>query len=682
VSVRARLAIAGLLACAAAQAQTEDAITVTATRVERPGLEVPASVDRIRDEDIQWAKPQVNLSESLGRVPGISVQNRHNYAQDLQITSRGFGARATFGIRGLRLVADGIPASFPDGQGQVSHFDLGSAERIEVLRGPFSVMHGNASGGVIDISTGRFPPGIAAQMLAGGLDTSRGALRLAGEDWLVSGARFRTGGWRDHSAAVREQLNAKAVLAPGPATRVTLVANAFASPEAQDPSGLTRAQMESNPKQVAAPVLLFDTRKSQRQNQAGASVSHRVAEDATLHGALYFGERRVRQFLGFAGAAPATTSGGVVDLERGYGGASLRLEMRGEWLGRPLTFQAGGEYERMADRRRGFVNENGHLGALRRDEDNIVSASGAYVQAEWRFAPEWIALAGLRANRVSFRLEDFYVAAGNPDDTGRRSFGAVTPAAGILYRLTPAVGIYANHGRGFETPTFVELAYRPGGTGMNIALEAARSRHVETGVKAVLGAGTRVNFALFDIGTEREIVVDTSAGGRTTFKNAGRTRRAGLELGAEASLPAGFGAALAWTVLDATFRDTFTAGTPPVTVPAGNRLPGVASRTLYAELRWRHEPSGFAAALEVLRKGRVAVNDLNADFAESHTTANLAAGFTRSGAKWNLGGFVRIDNLADRRYAGSVIVNEAAGRFFEPAPGRTAMLGVQAQLSF
>lgn len=678
-ALRAALALAALVP-AFAHGQAEDAISVTATRVERPTLEIPAAVDRVREEDIRWGRPQVNLSESLGRVPGISVHNRNNYAQDLQVTSRGFGGRATFGIRGLRLIADGIPASFPDGQGQVSHFDLGSAGGIEVLRGPFSVMHGNASGGVISLTTERGTPGLEGSFSAGSLGTRRAALKLGGEGWLVSGARFSTDGYREHSKAVREQLNAKAEFSPGSGTRITLVANAFASPETQDPSGLTRAQMEANPKQVAAPVLQFDTRKSQAQNQIGAAISHRLSQVTTLHGSLHAGERVVRQYLGFLGEVPATTSGGVLNLDRGYGGVSLRLETRGALLGRPLTVSFGGEVERMVDRRTGWVNQNGQIGALRRDEDNIVSATGAYAQGEWRFADQWIALAGLRASRVAFDLKDFFIVAGNPDDTGSRSYSAVTPALGLLYRATPAISLYANHGRGFETPTFVELAYRPSGSGMNFGLEASRSRHLEAGVKAVLGAGTRLNLALFEVATEREIVVDTNVAGRSTFKNAGRTRRSGLELGLQSSLPFGLEAVLAWTLLDASFRDALTVGA--VTVPSGNRLPSVASNTLYAELRWKHAPTGFTVALEAQHKSRVAVDDVNSDFAAGYTTANLAAGFTQSGGKWKVTEFIRIDNLAGKRYAGSVIVSESNGRFFEPSPGRTALVGMQAKLGF
>ena len=257
-----------------AQAQS-DVITVTGTRVERPSLETPASIDRVAADDIRFARPQINLSESLGRVPGISVQNRQNYAQDLQISSRGFGGRSTFGVRGLRLITDGIPASFPDGQGQVSHFDLSSAERIEVLRGPFAVMYGNAAGGVINLMTesgARYGDGRAAagaELSLGSFGTWRGGVKAGGKegnaDWILSTSHFHTNGYRQHSDADRDQLNAKLGLALGQDSSLTLVGNWFDSPDTQDPLGLTRAQMAADPRQVAATALTFDTRKTASQ---------------------------------------------------------------------------------------------------------------------------------------------------------------------------------------------------------------------------------------------------------------------------------------------------------------------------------------------------------------------------------------------------------------------------------
>jgi len=686
-----RAAFAGFAAslfCVAASTEAgEDAVTVTGTRVERPSMEVPAAIDRVEAEDIRFARPMVNLSESLGRVPGIVVQNRQNYAQDLQITSRGFGGRSTFGVRGLRLVTDGIPASFPDGQGQVSHFDLGSAERIEVLRGPFAVMHGNAAGGVINVFTERGEPGVTGDFSLGSFNTSRIGMKIGIDGGLLSTSRFHTGGYRQHSSAEREQLNAKLALPVGASSSLTLVANFFASPDTQDPLGLTRAQMDADPRQVAATALTFDTRKSQAQQQLGAAFAHKFS-GWMLQAAVYGGHRDVRQYLAIplGTQAGATHSGGVIDLDRDYGGGSLRLTRDAALLGRPFSLVFGGEVERMTERRLGFINNNGSIAGLKRDEDDTVTATAAYAQGEWRFAERWIALAGLRANRVAFRAQDYFIAAGNGDDSGGKSYRAVTPVGGILYKLSNSTSLYANAGRGFETPTFAELAYRTTGAGLNFGLNASRSRHLEAGIKALLGERLRLNAALFDIETRDEIAIESNAGGRSTFKNAGRTHRSGVELGANASLPMGFDALLAWTRLEAKFLDAFSsvAGTPAlaVVVPAGSKLPGVPRSSLYAELRWRHAPSGFMAAAEFQRKARVWVDDRNSEAADAYGIANIATGFVQHAGNWRFSEYLRIDNLSNRRYAGSVVVNDANLRFYEPAPGRSYVIGAQARLGF
>ncbi len=676
-----------------------DGVVVTATRVDQPSLEVPASIDRLYGEDLREGRAQVNLSESLGRVPGIVVLNRQNYAQDLQISSRGFGARATFGVRGIRLIADGIPATMPDGQGQSATFDLGSASRVEVLRGPFSSLYGNASGGVINVITEDGPavPAVDAGLYGGSYDTRRGALKFGGQ-WGALNAignlsRFSTDGYRDHSAAVRDQLNAKGRIALGSSTGLTLVANSLRQPDTQDPLGLNRMQVQQNPQQATSQAITFNTRKTIEHDQAGATLDHALSAATRLQASAWTGTRFVEQFLAIpltpAAQLSPTHSGGVVNLDRGFGGAALRLFSDTQLGGKLLRFSAGVEYERMDERRRGFINNNGVQEALKRDEDNVVSSTGAYAQAEWKFAERWSAHAGLRSSKVEFTSTDFFIT-GNPlngDDSGSKDFSATTPVAGIVFRLDADSSLYANVGRGFETPTFVELAYRnPPATGLNFALEPSRSRHFEVGYKTVKAGVARGSIALFDVETSDEIVIDQSSGGRATFKNAGRTQRRGFELGAEFLLSGPFEARAALSYLSAEFRDSYAtmSGTPsvPVTVAAGNMLPGVPKTQFYAEAAWRHAPTGFRAAAELLYRDRVAVNDINSEFADAFTVLNLVFGFQQQRAKWRLSEFLRVDNVTDKTYIGSVVVNDANNRFYEPAPQRNYLVGIQASLQF
>jgi iron complex outermembrane receptor protein len=430
-----------------------------------------------------------------------------------------------------------------------------------------------------------------------------------------------------------------------------------------------------NPRQVVPQAIQFNTRKTIEHDQAGATFEHAFNAQHRLQASGWLGTRFVEQFLAFQGSTPATTSGGVVNLDREFGGGALRWFSDLALAGRPLRLSVGAEYERMAERRKGYENLNGVAGALRRDEDDTVSSTGAYAQAEWKFAERWSAHLGVRATQVSFESVDYYIVPGNPDDSGTKDYSATTPVAGLLFRLDPVTSFYANFGRGFETPTFAELAYQnPPATGLNFALEAAESRHFEVGAKLVRAGAWRGNVALFDIETENEIVTDQSSGGRTTFRNAGRTQRRGVELAAESLVAGPLEARAAYTYLDATFVDAFNL------VGAGNMLPGVPKHQFYAEGAWRYAPVGLRIAAEFLYRSKVAVNDVNSEFAPSYGVVNLVLGLEQRGARWRLNEFLRIDNVGDRAYIGSVVVNDANGRYYEPAPQRAYLVGIQASL--
>jgi len=665
---------------------TLDPIVVTATRSAERAFGVPASVDIIDATTLRDGQPQVNLSESLGRVPGVFAANRQNYAQDLQISSRGFGARAAFGVRGVRLYQDGIPVTMPDGQGQTGSFSLLSAQRIEILRGPFSALYGNASGGVISIFTENPAEAPLATITVGGGSYGTGTfgVKLGGTTARAGGTfaanEFITDGYRDHSWARRDVTNAKLVLGATDRTRVTVIGNTQYQPETQDPLGLTRAQWGANPRGVDAAALQFDTRKTIKQTQGGVAVDHRFDEAWEVHADAYVGRRLIRQYLAFSGAGP-TSAGGVPDLDRDYGGVGARVVWRGQALARPLMVTVGADTDRQREHRRGYVNDNGKLGVLRRDEHDTVTSHDVYAQLEWVLSTAWTGTAGVRSSTVHYESADHYVTEGNPDDSGKREFSDTSPVLGVVFHVNDDLNLHASYGEGFETPTLAELAYRNGGTGLNLTLRPATSRAAEMGVKARIGARHRVNAAIFNIDTTNEIVVDTATGGRTTFKNAGATRRNGAEAAWDGLYTHGVRAHVALTWLRAEFAEQFTTGSPPTIVASGSRLPAVPSKQAYGELAWAPADSALSAALELQYVDKLHVNDRNTDAAPAYTVMNARVGFSGTTAAATLKGYARLNNLFDRNYAGSVIVGDTNGRFFEPAPGRNWFVGASVEMA-
>jgi iron complex outermembrane receptor protein len=663
-------------------------VVVTATRIDTPPFDVPASIDLIGGDSIRNGRAQVNISESLGSVPGLLARDRQNYAQDVQISVRGFGARASFGIRGVRMYVDGIPATLPDGQGQITNVDLGSADRIEVLRGPFSALYGNSSGGVIQVFTeeGTGPLTLGFGVAAG----SDGALRLSAKasgssgafGYVASASRFTSDGYRDHSAVERTLGNVKLTLAPDNDSRFTLVANSLSLPTAEDPLGLTRAQFEADPRSVDPAATNFNTRKTVDQLQGGLIYERRIDTNHSLRALVYSGDRSTDAFQSIPTAPQANPlhPGAVIALSRKYSGTDLRWTVKGVLGEVPASLVAGLAYDKLDEHRIGYQNFVGTTlgvqGARRRDENNDVSNFDQYLQAALKLTPAFSLNAGLRHSKVKFRSTDQYIVGTNPDDSGSTSFTATLPVVGVLFALSPELNLYATAGRGFETPTLNELAYRPGGaTGLNFALQAARSNSIEAGMKARVAGLGEFTAAVFDTRTSGEIVTQTNTGGRATFQNAGATHRSGLELGGSASLGGELRAQAAMTWLNARYSEGFGA------VPAGNKIPGIAARSLFAGLNWA-PAQGLRGGVEGRYLSKVWVNDANTDAAAGYFIASANVGYGLRLGTWELNGFARVDNLFNRQYIGSVIVNEGNSRFFEPAPGRTLTAGVSAAYTF
>lgn len=687
----AMLAACAILAPPAAAAQqqqprTLQTIVVTATRIAQPAFDVPASIDAVQLNGSGADHPNINPSESLRQVPGVLARDRQNYAQDEQISIRGFGARSSFGVRGVRLYTDGIPASMPDGQGQVSHFDLGSADRIEVLRGPFSALYGNSSGGVIQLFTadGGDPPQQRIDAQAGSYGTyhldlnARGL--LDGFGYNIDASHFQTAGFRDHSRAHRDNANAKLTYATKSGGKLTLLLNSV-SVDALDPQGLTYAQFLADPRQAAPSALTYDTRKSVQQTQGGVVYEQPIDDHQKLQLLAYYGDRAITQFLSVPASAQGNplSSGGVVDLATKYGGVDTRWIWQGMLLDRALQFTTGMNWDREDQHRLGYENfvgdQLGVIGALRRNEQDDVYDFDQYAQGSWDFAPRWSLTAGVRHSSVHFSSDDAYITEDNPDDSGRVAYSATTPVAGLLLRASADWHLYASFGRGFETPTFNELAYRAdGGAGLAFNLKPARSGNGEIGSKWRWKDDGELDVALFQSDTRDELAVYGSSGGRTTYQNIGRARRRGLELGLDAPLAADLRAQVAYTLLDARFTQAAGCVDGDCAVAAGARIPGVPRQQFYGELRWGAE-HGWHAGLNLFAVGAVYADDANAARAPGYGLLGADIGYVARMADATVAPFIRFDNLFDRRAIGSVIVNSSNGGYFEPAPGRSVMAG-------
>jgi iron complex outermembrane recepter protein len=687
-------------------------VVVTATRVAQSSDELPASIDVVDADTLHRGQLQENLSESLVTVPGVSAQSRQNYAQDLQISVRGFGARSSFGVRGVRLYSDGIPGTMPDGQGQFSQFDLGSADHIEVLRGPFSALYGNSSGGVIAIFTGDAPPGyqVDASAAYGTFNTQRYALKTGGDNslvnYVVDASHFQTDGYRVHSEAERNNFNAKVRFEPSDTSKLTVVGNAVQTPFVQDPLGLTQAQLAANRTSAGVGAIQYNSRKDLAQEQLGIMYDDQLTSNDSLSAMVYTGHRNTTQFQAIPQATQAAAPlypGAVIALDRAYFGADVHATDEREWGGMAFKLTGGLAYDDLEEGRKGYANYNGTdlgvEGALRRDEANHVYDFDQYLQMEWDPTAQWLIIAGARNNSVDVTSHGHIPVLDGADSS--LHFGAVNPVAGVTYHMNSSLNAYASYGKGFETPTLNDLAYRSiNGSlpGLNTSLRPARSDNYEVGIKA--GAGrVHANLAAFYIKTVNELAVLQNSSGRTVDQNIGETARHGLELAVDADWVGGFSGRLAYTYIRAVVGQSYytciaapcnplpSLANPATPLPANYRfvgagayIPAVPMNDLYGGVTWSYAPLGFSTTMELESRSRIYADDRNSAAAPSYWLANFRAGFQQEFKHWRLQEYGRLDNLANRAYVGSVIVNETNMRFFEPAPGRTAYIMFTASL--
>ena len=678
-----------LLAPSVASAQDTAATQLVPVVVEvgrgahRSPLDLPFAVTVQSPDSSRPGQRHLSLDETLMLIPGLTVSNRNNPSQDPRISIRGFGARSAFGVRGIRVLRDGIPLTLPDGQTPVDYLDLESVGRVEVMRGSASSLYGNAGGGVVDLRTREPVPG----SVSGAARLSRGAFgssRLVGKAGGTAGsfgyqanvARTESDGYRDYSRQRMTNGFARIALDRSNGS-YALEWMGLDTPVAQNPGALTRVQFESNPRLADPLSVRKSARKAVTQSQFGLTGRRTVAR-GEIEASAYAGTRSLDNPLTFA----------IVDVGRTASGGSVRATLPVSLFRSEHRLTFGAEVQLQNDLRRNFTNCNDiprpttptatcpnlgvERGTVTLNQREIISSLGSYLRDELALGERYILTASARADAVRFRVKDRLITGTNPDDSGRRLLDAVSPMVGILARLSGSHSAYANVATAFETPTATELGNRPTGTGgINSDLKPQRSTTYEVGVKGVGQSGLQYNAALFATGVHDELIpFDIPAsGGRRYFRNAGRTSRRGIELGLGASVRA-LDVGGAYTYANYRFTD-FTVDTAHY---AGNRIPGIPRQVLQGSAALR--TSVATLVTEALVADRMAVNDANSETSPGYAVLNariVASGtLGRTGAELSVGA----QNLFNTRYVSSVNVNAAGGKFYEPGSQRSVYIGV------
>jgi iron complex outermembrane recepter protein len=679
----------------------EDVVT-TSNRFEQKSFDAPASLQAVSREVIEDAGPQVNMSESLNRIPGVVALNRQNYAQDLQISIRGFGARTQFGVRGVRIIADGIPATIPDGQGQSATVSLTSTDRIEVLRGPLAQLYGNAAGGVIQTFTREAPdrPELLIQGHTGSYGTSRTDWQYAdkvGKFGLVADySTFKTDGFRQNSQAERNQFNGKLTYQHNDQTRLDFIANIFDMPYANDPAGLNQARAMNTPEMS---TRTQNQRKIIKQNQVGTVLTHAIDGVSKVSGRIYGGNRENTHFNNVQGSSPNNS---WVGLERDYYGIGLNYSSKSNIAGKDTLWVVGFDFDKSSEINQAgtaTTNNADKTGTLTRNEDRLAQNTDFYAQANMLLHEKWSILGGARSTKVKLASAGLGGYTNAPiGSLGEVTFNAVNPVLGITYHATERMNIYANYGRGLETPTLAEMSYthpNPSNDAVNTfntALKASRSNHYEAGLKWIPNNRSRLDFAIFYVQTSDEIITAYTKGA-TSFTNvAGGTTRKGVELAYQNQFNSSMKFNLTGTLINAEFNDYFEYGpTPRTGVNAGNKIPGIPNGMAYSSLQWSgtdfqrnkyRQIMGTLATFELTAAGANHSRDTNAENlkAGGYSLYNFRLAHRVDINSMTLTGYGQLNNLTDKKYIGSVIVGNDAP--FEPAPGRNWMVGLNVVTRF
>mgnify|MGYP003132742807 CR=1 FL=1 len=652
----------------------ETTIVVTTPRMQRTLYDTPAATSLVAREQIQQGRPGLKLEEALDGVPGLALQNQENYAQGERISIRGFGARAPFGVRGITILVDGIPYTLPDGQAQLDAIDLDAAERIEVIRGPASVLYGNAAGGVISVQTadGRLSGEQSSAKLTGGSD-GLGKLALSNsgssDTWShhIGVSALHSDGYRDHSEVDKYLLNGKFRRSLANDRALTTIVNLLDNPQAEDPGALTKDQVSEDRQQAGRFTEEFDTGQRVDQQVLGLQFEDLSVGSGQLFLKTFYLQRNFEQQLPYPGDS-------LIAYDRDYYGASIDFHSEHTIAGLPLRYTAGVEGRRQADdRQRREVSFEGNVGTLSERERQTATSLGVFGQADVDLSESVTLSSGLRFDRVRLSIDDDFISDG--DQSGKQVYREWSGSTGLSYRYQPLHQVYANISSAFETPTFSEFANPAVGGGFNPDVDVQDALNHEIGVRGRAGYDFDYDFTLFWVDVHDELIPFEleDQNGRTFYRNAGDTLRKGFEAAVTWRVTPAWRLSSALTLASYTFKDYKRDNG----VFDGNRLPGLPEQLWNTELMWSGANERYLA-IETRYVGNIVADDANDVEVEDYWLVDL-----RAGDEWRLGPSTRLDafagirNVLDEDYFANVRINASNGRYFEPATARAFYAGVE-----
>ncbi|MEO8200751.1 MAG: TonB-dependent receptor [Gemmatimonadota bacterium] len=655
-------------------------INVTVMRGTSALQESPLAVTVVDRETLGHSRQDLTLEDILAGIPGVYLSNRYNFSLDQRLSIRGFGSRSNFGLRGVKVLLDGVPQTLPDGQGQLTNIDFGAIERIEVIRGSASSLYGNASGGVIALQSqppSSLPFSQSARVEGGAFGLFRWQTSTSGRQGPLAGqvsfSRFQLDGFRQHSRAEAFQLRAGVQYLLSGNTTASFQFGHASAPRADNPGALTLAELKANPEAAAPNNITRDAGKVVEQQQASFALRHYGSAADNVTEVTLFGVRRSLQ-------NPLATNT-FVTVHRQAGGA--RFSVSRTFAGMPGSphLSIGSDIQRMRDDRTNTVATGGiSTDSVLIDQVETVTELGPFVHVTLRPTSRLLIASGIRYDAITFGVHDRHVSDG-VDNSGSRTMASWSGNLGVSVTGMSAIVPYANVSTSFETPTTTELANRPGSSGgFNDQLNPQRAVNYEAGLR-VSHPRLQFSVAVFVDRIRDALIQFSEVGGRAFFRNAGRLEDRGAEIGF--TIP-GHTVELSGSYTYAHYRFTeyrIVSGAAVDTLD-GNSLAGVPAHFMRVALR-------LAPAHDLrIDLDHQFSSSLFADDENSIRVNGWGSGITTIRAAWTgqtraleITPFLGINNLFSRDWISSVTVNGFGGRVFEPGPARNIYGGLEVRYS-